>query len=118
MSFRPGRDRVGIVGSALLILSLALYPALAPLAGRPWEQAEIFGIAPDPTAIGTLGLVLLADGRGTRRLLVVPIAWCLFSGATLWALGSPEAWILLLAPALALGTLALPRKPQNALRPA
>jgi hypothetical protein len=105
-SFRIARTTAGISGATLFIVSLALYPALALLAGRPWGQAEIFGIAPDPTVVGTLGLVLLAEGRSAWVLLFVPIAWCLMSGATLWALGSPEAWLLLSIPALCLTALA------------
>jgi hypothetical protein len=105
-SFRMARSAAGIAGATLFILALVLYPALAPLAGRHWGQAEIFGITPDPTVIGTLGLLLLAEGRSTWMLLIVPIAWCLMSGATLWALGSPEAWLLLLLPPLSVMALA------------
>jgi hypothetical protein len=101
--FRPSRDAAGITGLALLVLSLAIYPILAPLAGRPWQQAEIFGIAPDPTALGTLGLVIIAQGGGRWTLLIVPMLWCLFSGATLLAMGAPEAWLQLPAPFIVLG---------------
>ena len=62
LSFRRRRDAAGVLGVALIILSLLLYPVLAPLLGRGWRQAEIFGVAPDPTVIATLGLLLLADG--------------------------------------------------------
>lgn len=102
LAFRSGRHRAGLLGTALLFLSLALYPVMAPVSGRPWQQAEIFGIAPDPTAIATMGLLLLSGGRTRWGLLVVPVLWCLVSGATLWALGSPEAWVPPLAALLAL----------------
>jgi hypothetical protein len=92
--FRPRRDAAGILGTALFIFALIFYPMLAPLAERPWEQAEIFGLAPDPTVIATLGLLLLLEGRVRWALLAVPILWCLASGATLWAMGSREALIL------------------------
>jgi hypothetical protein len=93
-----GTGVTGATGTALLVLSLA-YPVVAPLVGRTWLQAEIFGIAPDPTAIGTAGLLLLTDGRARWELLAVPLLWCLVSGLTLWAMGSAEA---LLPPAVAL----------------
>ncbi|NUB12425.1 DEAD/DEAH box helicase, partial [Azospirillum brasilense] len=38
--------------------------------------AEVFGITPDPTAIATIGLVMMADGRWSWSLLAVPTAWC------------------------------------------
>lgn len=94
LRFRPGRDAAGMLGLAVFILALAFYPLLAPLAGRPWIQAEVFGIAPDPTALATLGLLLLTQGRPRWGLLPIPILWLSISGATLWAMGSPEATIL------------------------
>ena len=97
LTFHPRRTAAGTLGIALFILALAFYPLLARLAGRPWEQAEIFGLAPDPTAIATLGLLLLLDGGVRWVLLAVPILWCLASGATLWAMESREAVILFAA---------------------
>jgi uncharacterized protein DUF6064 len=98
-----GWDRTvrGALGGALLVASLLVYPALAPLFGRPWRQAEVFGIAPDPTVMATMGLLLLRDGRPRWPLLAVPIAWCAFSGLTLLAMGSGQA----LAPALAVAVV-------------
>jgi hypothetical protein len=93
-----GTGVFGAIGMVLLVVSLA-YPVIAPLVGRTWLQGETFGIAPDPTAIGTAGLLLLTDGRARWELLAVPLLWCLVSGLTLWAMGSPEA---LLPPAVAL----------------
>jgi hypothetical protein len=78
------------------------------LGGRPWQQAEIFGLAPDPTAIGTLGFVLLLNrdvgaARWLRWLLwTVAVAWCLISAATLATMGSPQAAVLVAAVLLAL----------------
>lgn len=100
LSWVAKRDAAGVIGPTLFIVGLALYPALAPLLGRPWQQAEVFGVAPDPTAIATLGLLLLAQGRPRWELMAVPVIWCVLSGATLWALGSPEAWIPPLAAGL------------------
>ena len=88
LAFRLPGDVVGAIGGALVVLSLLLYPGLAPLLGRPWQQSEVFGILPDPTAIGTLGLLLLAEGRRRWALLAVPMLWCAIAGATLWALAS------------------------------
>lgn len=101
------------VGLGLWLVALVLHPALALLLGRPWQQAEWFGIAPDPTVLATLGLLLLmapavSGGRArAARVLVglswcVPLGWCVVSGLTLWAMASPEAWLMPTAAALAL----------------
>jgi hypothetical protein len=71
--------------------------------GRPWNQAEVFGMMPDPTALGTLGFALLLSTPRRRWLLVViPLLWCAISGATLWTMGAPDALVLPAAGLLAL----------------
>ena len=46
-------------GSDLACSSLRsiVQPLIAPLLGRSWLQAEIFGVAPDPTVVATLGIL-------------------------------------------------------------
>ncbi len=91
LRYRPSRTMGGVLGFGLFALALAFYPLIAPLSGRPWQQAEVFGIFPDPTAIATVGLLLLAEGSQRWGLLIVPLLWCFIAGATLWALGSTAA---------------------------
>lgn len=101
----PGPRR--IVGLALLAVAVAAYPLLAPLSGHPPMQAEVFALAPDPTAIATLGM-LLATRRGWSALVLmaVPFLWCLASAATLATLGSWQA-VLPLAAALAVPAVSI-----------
>jgi hypothetical protein len=89
-------------GLGIFLFALVLQPLIGPLAGRDWMQVEIFGVAPDPTAVGTLGIVLAAAGRVRWELLVIPVIWCAISGATLWTMGSPDALIVPGAAVLAL----------------
>jgi hypothetical protein len=84
---------------ALFALALIGYPLLALLFGRPWIQAEIFGIVPDPTVMATLGIVAAA-ARPHWELLVLPLIWSAYSGATLWTMDSPDAALLPVAAAL------------------
>jgi hypothetical protein len=105
LGFHWRRDAAGALGIALLLSAVALYPFLAPVQGRGWRQAEIFGIAPDPTAVATLGLLLLTENAPRWGLLVAPILWCLVSGATLFGLGSAEGWVLLPAALLSVGAV-------------
>jgi len=101
LAYRPHRGVQGRLAIALLLLALVVYPALASVSGRPWQQAEVFGIAPDPTVIATLGLLLtLQEPRWA--LLAVPLLWCVLTGATLWAMKSPEAPVPLVAGLLVL----------------
>jgi hypothetical protein len=73
-------------GLGLFLFALLGYPLVGLVQGRPWSQAEVFGMAPDPTALATLGLVLRAGPPRPWGLLAIPAAWALVSGATLWAM--------------------------------
>ena len=94
--------RCGTVGLGLIALAVA-YPLAAPLFGRPWSQAEFFGLAPDPTVVATLGALLLAQGWLRWTLAVVPLAWCAVGGATLWTMEAADAWVLPLGGAVFVG---------------
>ncbi|MBW7851370.1 MAG: hypothetical protein H3C38_12805 [Rhodospirillales bacterium] len=101
---RPGAlgGRWGPAQVVVFAAAVLAQPAAGLLAGRPWRQAEIFGLAPDPTAIATLGLLAVAP-RGSRWLLLpLPVLWCAVSGATLWTMGAPDAWLAPTAAAFAM----------------
>jgi hypothetical protein len=81
----PGAEvtRPRRVGLALAAAGVLLYPWVGFLAGRPWGQAEVFGMMPEPTALATLGL-LLATGLARRAwLAVIPLASLIVGWATL-----------------------------------
>jgi hypothetical protein len=100
-SFEPDRQHRR-VALAIGLLALLLMPLFAAATGRPWLQAELFALAPDPTVLFSLAVLLLLP-RGLPRLLwLVPLAWCLFSAATLALLGSWQALVPVGAAVLAL----------------
>ncbi|WP_096696321.1 DUF6064 family protein [Polaromonas sp. AER18D-145] len=72
----------------LLAVAGLLYPLVGLAAGRPWVQAEVFGMAPEPTALFTLGLLLLSGqpvSRAGRTLLfAIPLLCLLLGAATAW----------------------------------
>jgi hypothetical protein len=90
------------LGLGLFLFALLAYPPLPPLSGRTWTEAEIFGLSPNPTALGTLGLLLMARGRLRIPLMILPFLWCIAGSLTLIAMRAPEAWIISVAGALAL----------------
>ncbi|HWR75823.1 MAG TPA: DUF6064 family protein [Thiobacillus sp.] len=92
------QQRAGLV---LFLFALLIFPLMGPLLGRSWTQAEVFGMAPDPTALATLGILLFAGARPVWGLFPIPVAWCLISGATLWAMESPDFAVVPLAALLA-----------------
>jgi hypothetical protein len=97
-----------LIAVALGLWALLGHPLLALASGRPLAQAEVFGLAPDPTVIATLAFLLLVQpATGARRLWRLlwwmPVAWCLVSAATLATMGAVlQAGVLLGALAVAL----------------
>ena len=83
---RPGTAARGL--GWLLAAAGLLYPLLGLAAGRPWVQVEVFGMAPEPTALFTLGLLLLGGqpvSRAGRTLLfAIPLLCLLLGAATAW----------------------------------
>jgi hypothetical protein len=96
---RQERDRAEVVGPSIVVVAVFVLPLAGLVEGRRWLELELFGLAPDATAVATLGA--LASGRVRSRwwLWPVPLAWCVIGGATSWTMRSPVAP---LAPALAL----------------
>ena len=94
LRFHPPEAPVGYAGLAIFLFALLVQPLIGPFSGRPWRQIELFGVAPDPLAVATLGILLLAADRVAWELMVIPIIWCLIGGATLWAMESPDAVLL------------------------
>jgi hypothetical protein len=102
LHLQPGLDLITAAGLGIFLFALVVHPLIGPLVGREWMQAEIFGVAPDPTVVATLG-VLLAATRPHWELLVIPFIWCAISGATAWTMQSPDAPVMPLVAVLALG---------------
>jgi hypothetical protein len=93
-------DGAGRAGLAIFLFALALEPLIGPLLGRGWRQVEIFGVAPDPTAVATLGILVAARCRGRWLLMIVPALWCAITGAALLAMKAPAFWVPPVAAAL------------------
>jgi len=98
LRFRP--DPAGWTGLGLTALAVAGYPLLATVAGQVWPSLPFAGTAPDPTAMLTLGLLLLTDRPVQRHLLGVPVMWSLAAGLQALSLGTPERLVLPVAAVL------------------
>lgn len=102
----PAPRAARLTSAILLAWMAAGQPALDLLLGRPQPQWLL--LAPDPTALATLGLLLAwppAPGLPAwrrRAPWLLPLLWSAVSGATLWTLEQPDA---LLPPAAAIGAV-------------
>lgn len=97
-------DLPGWIGLAFVTFAMAGYPSLAALLGHGWPQLPAFGVAPCPTTIFTMGLLLLTHGRSPVHLAIIPLLWSLVAGSAAWLLNMPLDATL---PALGLSAFAL-----------
>ncbi|MEM8796984.1 MAG: DUF6064 family protein [Pseudomonadota bacterium] len=80
-------------GFGFLVLA-AFYPLIGFLAGRPLAQAEVFGLAPDPTMIAALGVLMLFQrSLATFALSLIPLLWLAVSALTLHTMEEP-VWMV------------------------
>jgi len=106
----PARWRIGI---AIASAGVLLYPLLALLDGHGWRRTEVFGIAPDPTAIATLGVLLALRAHPIAWL--IPLSWCAVTSATLMELRAWQAWVPATIALLAIAAGLLLRRRERAL---
>ena len=104
ITFRFRADAAGWTGLALVTFAMAVYPFLGWLAGHAWPRGAVFGVAPCPTTIFTMGLLLLTEGRTPPHLAIIPVLWSLVGGSAVWLLSVPEDLAL---PIAGLGGLGL-----------
>ena len=79
----------------LLTAAGAGWPLATVLGRDDLQQMEVIGMHPDPTAVFSLGVLLITVRGGALALaLPIPLLWCLISGLTLQVLGLPQAPLL------------------------
>lgn len=105
LAFKPGSSTHRI-GFALVLFAVFGQPLIAPLVGRGFLQAEVFGVTPDPTTVATLGALLAGGRRALWRMGIIPLVSCVLSGAVTWTLESPDAAVMMIAAAVVLGAAA------------
>jgi hypothetical protein len=108
LNFEPPRSAADHAAGALLAFAIVGQPLIGLLLGRSWTATEVFAIAPDPTAVATLAVLVRAE-RVHWHLLAIPALWCAFTGLTLWTMEAPDALVTPLAAVLALGLAAWKR---------
>ena len=69
------------IGSILLFIAYAVYPFIAYLTGRSWMQFEMFALAPDPTVLASLAILIFY--KVPVVIYVIPVVWLLLSAMTL-----------------------------------
>ena len=101
LAFRFRPDPAGWTGLGCVALGVVGWPLLAALAGQSWPSLPLAGTSPDPTALASIGLLLLGSARDRLHLIVVPALWAAVAGLQGWMLDTPERLLLPAAAAIA-----------------
>lgn len=90
----PPRGPSTWIGTTMALVSLLGYPLIATTIGPDLSHAGTYGLHPDPTAIATLGVLLIILRGPTLWLTMpIPILWCVIGSLTLIALDATGALI-------------------------
>jgi hypothetical protein len=90
MRFDIGRNLRSFSGVAVIAYAMLIYPLLGILAGHGLLAGPMFGVAPCPTTIFTIGMLMLARGPWVIWLSIIPLLWSLVGLAAAVQLGIPE----------------------------
>lgn len=99
LRLQPDRCFRTAVGLGVGVYAVAIYPALGFWVGHGGMEGPIFGVAPCPTTMFTIGFLLMARGNWVLWLSIIPILWSLIGLAAALQLGIPEDLVMPLAGA-------------------
>lgn len=88
-----------VASIAFMVYSLLIYEVIGVIFGHGLMQGPLFGVAPCPSTIFTIGLLLLANGRSQVWLSGIPLLWA--------AIGTGAAVLLDVVEDLGLGIAGL-----------
>ena len=88
LSFRFRCDGQGLIGGALIMYAVFVYPIIGILLGHHYPAAPSFGV-PCPTTIFTFGLLIGAGVNVRFYMLIIPMLWSVIG---MWAAISLEMY--------------------------
>ena len=97
LEFALRLDAATVVGVLAVAYAMVLYPLLGWAFGHVYPVAPVFGVAPCPTTIFTLGILLMARPAAPGWLFVIPVIWSGIGGSAALLLGVREDFGLIAA---------------------
>jgi hypothetical protein len=98
IAYRFSLNAYGLVGALLFLYAMLVYPVLGASLGHEYPRGPMFGVAPCPTTVFTLGLLLWArNGRLPKYVVAIPFIWSVIGFFASLQLGIKEDTGLLVA---------------------
>ncbi len=98
--FEISWDFRGSVALLLIAYSFLAYPIVGLTVTHPYPETPLFGVAPCPTVIFTLALLIIASHPRRVLLALVPLLWAAIGSSAAFLLDVPQDWGLLVAALL------------------
>jgi hypothetical protein len=105
--YTAAADARGLLAAALIVYSFVVYPLVGLFATHPYPETPLFGVAPCPTTIFSLGFLVIAQHPKPVLLAAIPLLWSLVGGSAAFLLGVFQDLGLLAAAALWLAIVAI-----------
>jgi hypothetical protein len=86
LTFRDQSRGRRMIGTALIVYSLLIYPIAGMSLGHPYPYSPTFGL-PCPTTIFTFGLLLRSGRSVPLYVLPIPVVWALLGTSSAYLLG-------------------------------
>ena len=90
-----------VIGAGFILYASLVYPLIGIATGHSWPALPMFGVAPCPVTIFTVGLLLMTTRRFSYWLLVIPFIWSLIGGSAAILLDVRQDWLLLVSGLIA-----------------
>ncbi len=97
LSFRFTAEPLPIIGALFILYAMVIYPVLGIIFGHLYPAAPMFGVAPCPTTIFTIGILLWTVKKVPGYLLVIPFLWSLIGMSAAINLRVPQDYGLVVA---------------------
>jgi hypothetical protein len=110
LQFSMRADVATAVALIAVVYAMIVYPLLGWTFGHVYPAAPVFGVAPCPTTIFTLGILLLARPTAPTWLFVIPVIWSAIGGSAALLLGVREDFGLIAAGIAAILVLTLAKR--------
>jgi hypothetical protein len=75
LSFRAQRNQFTLIGGLFIAYAMVGYPLVGYLLGHTYPRSLPFGLVPCPTAVFTLGFLMMTDKKIPRYVLAIPVIW-------------------------------------------
>jgi hypothetical protein len=77
LTFRFRIKPLPVIGACFILYAMVIYPILGRSFGHLYPLAPMFGVAPCPTTIFTIGILLWTTKPVPGYLLIIPFLWSL-----------------------------------------